>query len=122
MSREARSFSVEQFRGRGRFVLLLLLLVACGLVARAIDLQILDEGFLERQGDARFTRIAKLSANRGSIYDRNGEPLAVSSPVDTVWACPKEVMRAPDQIPRLAEALNREPKWLTQLLTSTLDR
>ncbi len=122
MSREARAFSLEQFRGRGRFVLFLLVLVAAGLLVRAVDLQILDEGFLERQGDARFTRIAKLSANRGSIYDRNGEPLAVSSPVDTVWACPREVMRAPDQIPRLAEALNREPKWLTQLLTSTLDR
>lgn len=122
MSRDARHFSLEQFRGRGRFVLLMLTLVAIGLIVRAVDLQILDEGFLERQGDARFTRIAKLSANRGSIYDRNGEPLAVSSPVDTVWACPKEVMRAPDQISRLAEALNREPKWLTQLLTSTLDR
>jgi cell division protein FtsI (penicillin-binding protein 3) len=122
MNREARTFSVEQFRARGRFMLLGLMLVAAGLVARSVQLQVFDQGFLEKQGDARFTRIAKLSANRGSIYDRNGEPLAVSSPVDTVWACPKEVMAVPDQIPRLAEALNRDPKWLTQLLSSTLDR
>ena len=64
-----------------------LLLIAGGLVAKAVDLQLLDDGFLEGQGDARFTRIAKLSANRGGIYDRNGEALAASMPVDTVWAC-----------------------------------
>lgn len=117
-----RSFSQEQFRSRLRLVLGVLVLIAVVLVARAVDLQLLDEGFLEGQGDARFTRVAKLSAIRGGIYDRNGEPLAASTPVDTVWACPPEVMRAADQIPRLAEALNRDPKWLTQVITSNLDR
>lgn len=119
---ENKSFSAEQFRGRLRFVLGVLVLIAVGLAARAVDLQVLDEGFLESQGDARFTRIAKLSANRGTIYDRNGESLAASTPVDTVWACPPEVMQAADQIPRLAEALNRDKKWLTQVLTSNLER
>lgn len=117
-----RSFSQEQFRVRLRVVLGALVLIAVALVARAVDLQLLDEGFLEGQGDARFTRVAKLSAIRGGIYDRNGEPLAASTPVDTVWACPPEVMRAADQIPRLAEALNRDKKWLTQVITSNLDR
>lgn len=117
-----RSFSQEQFRSRLRFVLAALVLIAVALVARAVDLQLLDEGFLEGQGDARYTRVAKLSAIRGGIYDRNGEPLAASTPVDTVWACPPEVMRAADQIPRLAEALNRDQKWLTQVITSNLDR
>ena len=117
-----RSFSQEQFRARLRLVLGALVLIAVALVARAVDLQLLDEGFLEGQGDARFTRVAKLSAIRGDIYDRNGEPLAASTPVDTVWACPPEVMRAADQIPRLAEALNRDKKWLTQVITSNLDR
>lgn len=117
-----RNFSQEQFRSRLRFVLIALVLVAGALVARAVDLQLLDDGFLEGQGDARYTRVAKLSAIRGGIYDRNGEPLAASTPVDTVWACPPEVMRAADQIPRLAEALNRDKKWLTQVITSNLDR
>jgi cell division protein FtsI (penicillin-binding protein 3) len=117
-----RSFSQEQFRSRLRLVLGVLVLIAVALVVRAVDLQLLDEGFLEGQGDARFTRVAKLSAIRGGIYDRNGEPLAASTPVDTVWACPPEVMRAADQIPRLAEALNRDKKWLTQVITSNLDR
>ena len=87
-----RSFSQEQFRSRLRLVLGALVLIAVGLVARAVDLQLLDEGFLEGQGDARFTRVAKLTANRGSIYDRNGEPLAASTPVDTVWASPPKAM------------------------------
>jgi cell division protein FtsI (penicillin-binding protein 3) len=117
-----RSFSQEQFRSRLRLVLGALVLIAIALVARAVDLQLLDEGFLEGQGDARFTRVAKLSAIRGGIYDRNGEPLAASTPVDTVWANPPEVMSAADQIPRLAEALNRDKKWLTQVITSNLDR
>src|SRR5690349_4734302 len=117
-----RSFSQEQFRSRLRLVLGVLVLIAVALLARAVDLQMFDEGFLEGQGDARFTRVAKLSAVRGGIYDRNGEPLAASTPVDTVWACPPEVMRAADQIPRLAEALNRDKKWLTQIITSNLDR
>ncbi len=117
-----RAFSPDQYRTRLRFVLGMLLLIAAALVARAVDLQLLDDGFLEGQGDARYTRVAKLSANRGGIYDRNGETLAASMPVDTVWAAPAEVMKASDQIPRLAEALNRDQKWLTQVLTSNLER
>src|SRR5437868_3146539 len=107
-----KAFSPDQYRIRLRFVLATLLLIAAALVARAVDLQLLDDGFLEGQGDARYTRVAKLSANRGGIYDRNGEALAASMPVDTVWASPPEVMKASEQIPRLAEALNRDPKWM----------
>src|SRR5262245_30186330 len=117
-----RSFSPEQFRSRSKFVLVALMLIAVALVARAVDLQLLDEGFLEGQGDARYTRVATLLANRGGIYDRNGESLAASTPVDTVWANPPELMASRDQIPRLAEALNRTDKWLTQVVTSNLDR
>jgi cell division protein FtsI (penicillin-binding protein 3) len=117
-----KAFSPDQYGIRLRFVLAALVLIAVALVARAVDLQLLDDGFLEGQGDARFTRIAKLSANRGGIYDRNGEALAASMPVDTVWACPAEVMKASDQLPRLAESLNRDTKWLTQVLTSNLER
>jgi len=117
-----KAFSSEQYTTRLRVVLGALSLIAVGLIVKAVDLQVLDDGFLEGQGDARYTRIAKLSANRGDIYDRNGEALAASMPVDTVWASPKQLMKSADQIPRLAEALNRDEKWLTQVLTSNLDR
>jgi cell division protein FtsI (penicillin-binding protein 3) len=119
---DKRAFSAEQYRSRLRFVLGAMLLISVGLVARAVDLQLLDDGFLESQGDARFTRVATLYANRGNIYDRNGEALAASMPVDTVWAVPREVLKATDQLRPLAEALNRDENWLKQVLTSNLDR
>jgi|HigsolmetaAR202D_1030399.scaffolds.fasta_scaffold00867_19 cell division protein FtsI (penicillin-binding protein 3) len=122
MRTETRAFSPEQFRGRLRFVLVLIVMAALGLLARAVHLQFIDQAFLEKQGNARYTRVAKISAVRGGIYDRNGEALAASTPVDTVWACPPELIRASDQFQRLAEALNRDKKWLEQLVTSNLHR
>jgi len=92
------------------------------LLARSLYLQVVDQGFLEKQGDARFTRVAKLSANRGMILDRNGDPLAVSTPVDTVWANPKELAQYPQEFTKLAKALDRDPQWLARRITSSLDR
>jgi cell division protein FtsI (penicillin-binding protein 3) len=121
-SRTEERTAADQFRSRLRVVLGMMLVLCICLIVRAVDLQLLDDGFLEQQGDARYTRIAKLSANRGGVYDRNGETLAASVPVDTVWANPREVLRASERIPRLAAALQRDPRWLTQLLSSNLDR
>ena len=99
-------------------------LALCGaaLVARAVYLQVIDQEFLERQGDARHLRTAKLSANRGMILDRNGEPLAVSTPVDTVWADPRKLSESPQDYARLAKALDRDPQWLARRVTSSGDR
>jgi len=99
-------------------------LALCGvaLVARAVYLQVIDQDFLVKQGDARILREAKLSANRGMILDRNGEPLAVSTPVDTVWADPRKLAQVPQDFPRLAKALDRDPQWLARRVTSNLDR
>jgi cell division protein FtsI (penicillin-binding protein 3) len=119
---ESKSFAVDQFRGRLRWVMLALLLASAGLVARAVELQLLDDGFLLGQGNARFTRVAKLAAHRGAIFDRNGETLAVSTPVDSVWVNPKELQQASEQIPKLAEALNRDRNWLAERVSSSLDR
>lgn len=71
-------------------------MAACAgaLVWRAADLQVLDRGFLQRQGDARYLRDVEVPAHRGMILDRNGEPLAVSTPVVAVWANPKEMLGA----------------------------
>lgn len=66
-------------------------LVASGLLWRALDLQVLSNDFLQNQGDARFLRVIDLAANRGTITDRNGEPLAISTPVDSVWANPGQL-------------------------------
>src|SRR5690606_5325587 len=75
------------------------------LVARAIDLQFVDRAFYQNQGDQRFLREIPIATSRGMILDRNGEPLAVSSPVESIWANPVELVRHADRIAELADAL-----------------
>jgi cell division protein FtsI (penicillin-binding protein 3) len=91
-------------------------------VARAIELQLLDHGFLASQGDARSMRVVKIAAHRGAITDRNGEPLGVSTPVDSVWANPQELNENIDQLPKLAKALKEDQQSLARRITSNLDR
>ncbi|MCP6134855.1 penicillin-binding protein 2, partial [Klebsiella pneumoniae] len=74
---------------------------------RIIDLQVVDRDFLKGQGDARSLRHIPIPAHRGLITDRNGEPLAVSTPVTTLWANPKEMQASKDRWPQLAAALGQ---------------
>jgi len=115
-------FDAGQFRLRTRLLIGLLTLLAIVLLGRALQLQVLDQQFLAEQGDMRYARVARMQAHRGAVLDRFGEPLAVSSPVDTVWVNPPELAQASDEIPRLARALKRDPQWLAQRVTSNLDR
>ena len=111
-----------RFRMRSRMVVAGLMLMAAALGVRAVHLQVLDQEFLAQEGDKRYLREAKVPAHRGAIVDRFGEPLAVSSPVDTVWVNPQVLAQSPEEITRLAKALERDPKWLAQRVTSNLDR
>jgi cell division protein FtsI (penicillin-binding protein 3) len=104
------------------FVLGMLAVGGVALLARAVYLQVIDQDFLAKQGDARILRVTKLSANRGMILDRNGEPLAVSTPVDTVWADPRKLAEVPQDFPKLARALDRDTQSLARRVTSSLDR
>jgi cell division protein FtsI (penicillin-binding protein 3) len=104
------------------FVLGMLAVGGVALLARAVYLQVIDQAFLQKEGNERILRTAKLSASRGMILDRNGEPLAVSTPVDTVWADPRKLAQVPQEFPRLAKALDRDPQWLARRVTSSLDR
>lgn len=73
-----------------RWLLLGVLLLAAAVLAwRAVYLQWIERDFLQGQGDARALRTVELAANRGVIMDRNGEPLAISTPVDSVWVNPQ---------------------------------
>lgn len=89
---------------------------------KAITLQFLESDFLRGQGDERFTRVASVLAHRGSVTDRFGEPLAVSTPVDSVWVNPRELTLAGEQIPVLARALERDSSDLTRRVTSNVGR
>jgi cell division protein FtsI (penicillin-binding protein 3) len=112
----------RSYRWRSTVILGLVLIGAAGLVARAVELQLLDHGFLAKQGDDRSMRVVKIAAHRGAITDRNGEPLAVSTPVDSVWVNPQELNDNIDQLPRLAKALKEDQQWLARRITSNLDR
>jgi cell division protein FtsI (penicillin-binding protein 3) len=73
------------------FVLIGFSVIAAGLLWRVADLKIVRQEFLQGQSDARIVRNLDISAHRGMISDRNGEPLAISTPVETVWANPSEM-------------------------------
>jgi len=87
------------------FVLVVIVIMFGGLVARAAYLQAYEQSFLADQGDQRQTRNIKTLSQRGSIIDRNGEVLAVSTPVDSVWVIPKQIMAEPNQVALLAKRL-----------------
>ena len=76
---------------RSRAVLLLLLLAFGVLAGRAIYLQGLHNNFLQQKGELRYGRVIELPATRGIITDRNREPLAISTPVESVWASAADI-------------------------------
>jgi cell division protein FtsI (penicillin-binding protein 3) len=100
-----RGLREPSFNARAYFAVFCLAVGSLGLFARAIYLQVVDEAFLGQQADARHIRSATLSAHRGTITDRNGEVLAVSTPVDSIWVNPGVLVASPEQIPALAKAL-----------------
>jgi cell division protein FtsI (penicillin-binding protein 3) len=99
----------DDFSGRWRILLLLLVGSMTVLVGRAVYLQIFNTQFLIHQGDLRHVGVMPLPAHRGRIIDRNGELLAVSTPVKSLWVNPKEFSKtpvAPDRLRALAEAVS----------------
>lgn len=90
---------------RLRTMLLLLLSAFAVLIGRAIYLQGLNHDFLQQKGESRYSRVIELSATRGMIVDRNREPLAISTPVESVWVSPSDAKITPQQMQRLAQML-----------------
>lgn len=104
---------------RSRLLFLLLLLVFVALLLRDVYLQGIHHAFLQKKGDARYTRTIGVTAHRGMITDRNGEPLAVSTPVESVWASPQDVEATPQQVRRLAQVLGMDADELKARLNDT---
>jgi len=99
------------------------MLLACGvLFARAINLQVMESEFLQSEGEARFLRQVEIPTVRGSILDRHGEPLAVSTPVDSIWAHPRTLLQETAQIPMLAGLLDIPADELERRLTQRASR
>jgi cell division protein FtsI (penicillin-binding protein 3) len=99
-----------------------LCLSTVALVVRAVDLQLIDKDFYQQQGDARFLREMPIATSRGMITDRHGEPLAVSTPVVSIWANPQELLLHPERLPELAQALGTGVDLLTQRLAQRADK
>ncbi len=110
------------FPWRFRLMVALLGLMVAAICWRIIDLQVVDRDFLKGQGDARSLRHIPIPAHRGLITDRNGEPLAVSTPVTTLWANAKEMQSAKEKWPALAAALGQDPKALTERLEAQANK
>ncbi|WP_308366566.1 MULTISPECIES: penicillin-binding transpeptidase domain-containing protein [unclassified Microbulbifer] len=109
-------------RWRFALVAVLLCLLALALVLHLARLQVLPEEergyrFLQDQGRARTIRSEEIAAYRGAILDRNGELLAVSTPVHSLWANPELLREAgADELRRLAAALEMKPADLAKRL------
>ncbi len=100
------------YQFRRMIVLSVFALVVGGLLYRALDMQVINQQFFKQQGDARHLRVVPISAHRGDIYDRNGEPLAISTPVDSVWINPQELKAKPVQLSALAKVLELSEQHL----------
>ncbi len=107
---------------RFRLVLGVLFAMVAVIVWRIVDLHVFDHDFLKAHGDARSVRHNPIPAHRGLITDRNGEPLAVSTPVTTLWGNPKELMGARQHWPTLAAALGLDPQALSAKLQQNAGR
>ena len=73
---------------RSRTVGLLLMAAFMALVGRSFYLQVINNDFLQEKGESRYLRDIEVSASRGKIGDRNGDMLAVSTPMKSIWAIP----------------------------------
>lgn len=111
------STQAADFSGRRRFVMVFMMGCMVILVVRAVDLQVWSKQFLKDQGDMRQVDDVSVSAYRGMIKDRNGEPLAISTPVQSIWVNPRELKSVPnDQIGQMEKLLSLPEGKVAELL------
>jgi cell division protein FtsI (penicillin-binding protein 3) len=99
---------------RSRFVLIVVMGLFAVLGGRAFYLQGMQTAFLQAKGEARYGRVLDMPASRGAVRDRNGQMLAVSTPVESIWASPEDLEIDAAQVRALANALGVEPEEIRQ--------
>jgi len=104
---------------RSRLLFVILLLSLCALMARAVYLQGIHNDFLQQKGDARYGRVIDINAHRGMITDRYGEPLAISTPVESIWVSPQDVEATPQQVKQLAHIVGMDVEEVKNRLFDT---
>ena len=96
--------------------------VAAVMLWRAVDLHVLNKDFLQSQGNARYMRTMPVAAHRGVITDRHGDPLAVSTPVDSVWINPAEFLTARSSWNKLTGLLSLKTDKVERLVLQRAKR
>jgi len=119
-----KEWDARLIAGRRWLLLGVLLLAAVVLGWRAVYLQWVEQDFLQGQGDARHLRVMELAANRGVIMDRNGEPVAISTPIDSVWVNPQVYLQneGGTKVAQLAKVLDLKVKDLRQRIEARVGR
>lgn len=106
---------------RQRLLLVLLLGAFAVLIGRSLYLQGINNEFLGDKGRARYERVIEMPATRGRIVDRNGDVLAVSTPVRSIWAIPEDARLSPAQARDLAQLLDMDVRELNRKLATERD-
>ncbi|WP_089723865.1 peptidoglycan D,D-transpeptidase FtsI family protein [Candidatus Thiosymbion oneisti] len=126
--RRKRAERVERLGKRPSFMLRRRVLVGAlgmlflAVIASAFERQVMEKDFLRNEGERRHLRVCEIPARRGMISDRNGEPLAVSTPVATVWGDPRRLVEQPRMVRALAGALKVNGTKLMARLTAKRER
>src|SRR5690606_34877890 len=89
------------------------------LLGRAAYLQAMNEDFLQAKGESRYSRVLEVPATRGKILDRNGDALAISTPVKSIWAIPEDVEASRSELTQLAKLLDVSAEDLRKRIADT---
>ncbi|WP_133512633.1 peptidoglycan D,D-transpeptidase FtsI family protein [Candidatus Thiosymbion oneisti] len=126
--RRKRAERIERWGKRPSFMLRRRVLVGAlgmlflAVIASAFERQVMEKDFLRNEGERRHLRVCEIPARRGMILDRNAEPLAVSTPVATVWGDPRQLVEQPRTVRALAGALKLDGTELMARLTAKRER
>lgn len=101
------SLAADHWRFRLLWAAVLVVFVA--ILGRAFMLQVLQHDFLQEKADAMILRTDTVRAYRGMLSDRHGVPLAVSTPLVTLWFDPKEYWQMLKERQETLEKLKASP-------------
>ncbi len=113
---------LPSYRMRRWTLLTLLFIAGLAVIWRAVDQQIFETDFLQHEGERRHLRVVEVPAHRGMILDRRGEPLAISTPVDSIWVNPRVVSTEESDLAPIAKALGQNVKELQKQILDRKDR
>ena len=103
-------------------VITFLMLCFMIIVVRAFAIQVKGEEFYTKQGDMRQIRAIDLHVARGTIFDRNDEPLAISTPMISIGIEPKVLIQQISRLEQLAEALELDTEKLKNMVSDKKDK